>query len=768
MKRSIAALAVILGYFTSAWAAGPAPLTSLRAIHALTNAQAAQGPTVAFEATVTYYRGIENTLFVQDGNAGIYVSAPTGAGLLPGDRVLVRGKAWNSFNPFVVSESISLLHHGASPKPVPARFDEMIRGETDCKLVSVRGIVHSADFMTQVGFTNLQLLADGGYFDATLDGSDGGALEGLLDAEVELTGVASETFDSKMQVTGILIHVQSTAGVRVLKRTAEDPWSMPLIPMDRVLGGYHVHDSTPRVRVHGAITYYEPGSAVILQDGAKSIWVSTQTRGRLNIGDSADATGFPDAHDGFLNLMHGEVRDSLIRAPVAPLPATWQMLTPNGNRTPGHHFDLVSIEGQVVTRVQENSQDEYVLSTGDKLFSAIYRHPNRPPAANTQIPIGSRVRVTGICVLEASNPFISQVPFNILLRTPDDIAVVAGPSLFNTRNLLLLIGLLLAVLFAVGCRGYFVERKVRRQTATLAYIEQRRRLILEKINSSRPLAGIIEEITELVSCKLKGAPCWCQISGGAQLGNCPPKINAFRVVQAEIPARSGPPLGAIFAGLDPLTKPCAVESEALAMATALAALAIETQRLYSDLLHRSEFDQLTNTHNRFSLDKHLDDLIAGARNAASIFGLVYVDLDRFKQINDLYGHHVGDRYLQEVALRMKKQLRSGDILARVGGDEFAALLPVVRSRVDVKEIALRLEQCFDEPVTVEDVTLHGSASVGIAVYPEDASNKDLLFRVADSAMYEAKNAKSSAAAKSASVPDGNTPEVEYELDDAGV
>ena len=90
---------------------------------------------------------------------------------------------------------------------------------------------------------------------------------------------------------------------------------------------------------------------------------------------------------------------------------------------------------------------------------------------------------------------------------------------------------------------------------------------------------------------------------------------------------------------------------------------------------------------------------------------------------------------------MKRQLRNADSLARIGGDEFAVLLPNVHARDDVEEIALRREQCFDEPFTVEDVTLLGSASVGIAVYPQDAKDKELLLRVADTAMYAAKNHK---------------------------
>jgi diguanylate cyclase (GGDEF)-like protein len=401
----------------------------------------------------------------------------------------------------------------------------------------------------------------------------------------------------------------------------------------------------------------------------------------------------------------------------------------------------VSLDGLVVASVREAAQDEYVLVNGGQIFTAIYRHPEVMTPPMKEILVGSRVHVIGICIQEDSNRFKARVPFDILLRTSDDITIVADPSPLSPQNLLLLVGLLLTVLFAVGARGWLIERKVRRQTTAAAYIEQRRGHILENINSSRPLAGIIEEITELVSCKLKGAPCWCQIAGGAQLGNCPSKITAFRVVHAEIPGRAGPPLGSIFAALDPPTKPSAVESEALSMATALAALAIETHRLYSDLLHRSEFDQLTNALNRFSLDKRLDDLIVKARETAGLIGLVYVDLDRFKQINDSHGHQIGDLYLQEVTLRMKRQLRTVDTLARIGGDEFAVLVPDVHGRADVEEIALRLEQCFDEPFLVEDVTLHTSASVGIALYPQDATNKDLLFRVADTAMYAAKNQK---------------------------
>jgi diguanylate cyclase (GGDEF)-like protein len=327
------------------------------------------------------------------------------------------------------------------------------------------------------------------------------------------------------------------------------------------------------------------------------------------------------------------------------------------------------------------------------------------------------------------------------LRSTDDITVVAKPSLINTRNLTLVVALLLVCMFAVGARGWAIEHRVRRQTALLAYIERRRRRILEDINGSRPLAEIIEQITELVSFKLKGSPCWCQVADGARLGIHPENPKAMRIVKRDIPARSGPPLGELFAAFDPLTKPRDIESEALALAAELATLAIETRRLYSDLLRRSEFDLLTDIHNRFSLEKRLDAQIEDARQNATIFGLIYVDLDKFKQINDIYGHRVGDLYLQQVALRMKNQIRSVDTLARLGGDEFAVLLPVARNREDCEEVARRLERCFDEPFFVAGNILHCQASVGIALYPENGATKDSLLNAADAAMYQAKRSK---------------------------
>jgi diguanylate cyclase (GGDEF)-like protein len=729
----------------------PGTLTSLRQITALSNAQASHKLPVAFEATVTFYNKLSNMLFVQDEGSGIYVFPKTDAMLLPGDRILIQGKTADSFRPVAVSESISVLRHGDLPKPLPATYGELIRAQHDCVLVTIRGIVRAIDTdETDTGHNGnasyMQVLAEGGYVSVYEEGRYTAAKrEEMLDAEVEVTGVAGGVFDGKTQMHGIMVSIPSSAYIKILKPASASPWSLPLTPMDMVIASYFVTDRTGRVRVHGTITYYQPGSSVVLQDGTKSIWISTLTRDSMQVGDVVDATGFPEEHKGFLALVRGEILDSHKQAPIAPLVTTRKELAEN------HHIiDLVTVEGKVVSAARGATQDEYHMTADGQIFTAVYRHPSANSAALPPmkiIPIGAIVRVIGICITEDSNPFAGEVPFDILMRSPEDIGVVVGPSPINTRNLLLALGVLLIVVFIVIARGWALERKMRRQTATMsaraeaeAVLERQRSRILEDINGSQPLASILEKIVEMVSFRMDGAPCWCEVADGSMVGHCPTEPHDSRIVRVSVDSRSGPELGAIFAAMPPQTSPSTRETETLFNGARLATLAIETRRLYSDLRRRSEFDQLTDIYNRFSLHKRLDVLIQET-TPNGIFGMIYIDLDKFKPINDTFGHHVGDVYLQEVAMRMNDQLLGGDMLARLGGDEFAALVSLQRGRSDLEKIVARLQGCFDAPFIIEGHVIKGSVSIGTAVYPEDGATKDALLNAADDAMYAFKNSK---------------------------
>jgi diguanylate cyclase (GGDEF)-like protein len=758
VKRVLIPAFLALGGLATAWA-GPsapsspsmlsvAPLTSASAIRALSKAKAGSEVPVDFKATVTYFRGYRHVLFVQDQGVGVYVKATTQAKLVPGDRVLIKGTTAGGYRPYVLSSDISVLHHEVPPKPLPATFDEMIRGHLDSVLVTAHGVVQSADLdspsVEHAPGTTLKILLDGGYVDAQVESDRTRALDELLDAEVEIKGVAGGKFDGKHQLTGIVLYVAGLDNIKILKRAAVSPWLLPITPMDQILSVYHVQNLTKRVRVVGTVTYFEPGSALVLQQGDKSIWVTTQSLGPMRIGDMADAIGFPAVSNGVLMLYDSAIRDSGRPAPVSATPVAWSNLTSSR-----HIFDLVSIEGQVMMEAREASQDEYVLSAGGQMFSAIYTHRQSQGIVSPmrEIPVGATIRVTGICATDSVTPYGHDIPFKILMRTPNDLAILSRPSWFTVRHLGSIAILLLMGMLAVGARAWYIDRTMRARVAALGYLGQRRGLILEDINNSRPLLEILERITELGSATLKGAPCWCRVADGFKIGNSPAQTDSsgLRIIERPITSRTGPALGTVYAAFAAGSAPRPDEDKGLASVAELATLAIETARLYSDLIHRSEFDMLTDIKNRFSFEKHLDDLIDEGYNEGNVFGLIFIDLDDFKLVNDRFGHHVGDQYMQQAALRMKRQLRPEDIFARLGGDEFGVLVPIAQDRSNVEEIALRLEDCFEDPFSVKEHVFHGSASIGVAVYPTDGTSGDALLNSADTAMYAMKKHRKSLA-----------------------
>ncbi|TAL89934.1 MAG: GGDEF domain-containing protein [Rhodanobacter sp.] len=168
----------------------------------------------------------------------------------------------------------------------------------------------------------------------------------------------------------------------------------------------------------------------------------------------------------------------------------------------------------------------------------------------------------------------------------------------------------------------------------------------------------------------------------------------------------------------------------------------ELRRLERELEHRASHDSLTGLANRDRLRVELQLAIDRATQADHNVALLYLDLDGFKLVNDRGGHDVGDHLLREVAVRLQQGIRLGDVLARVGGDEFVALLPVCRDADAARLVADGLSARIAKPFRLSDGLFQLEASIGIACFPADGADADTLLTHADRAMYAAKRQRS--------------------------
>ena len=168
-------------------------------------------------------------------------------------------------------------------------------------------------------------------------------------------------------------------------------------------------------------------------------------------------------------------------------------------------------------------------------------------------------------------------------------------------------------------------------------------------------------------------------------------------------------------------------------------VALSAAKRDEQLIYQARHDDLTGLPNRFLFKERLLQEIAFAQRQNYSLALLFIDLDRFKTVNDSFGHSAGDVLLVEAGKRLLKCVRKSDLVSRLGGDEFAVILTGIKGIRRVTAIAENLIQAFSEPFLIEQQQSHISASIGITIYPTDGNDSEDLLKKADTAMYRAKD-----------------------------
>ena len=742
-RAAFAFLLLLAAFAAQPAGAAPATLTLARQVHELPPEQAARAVPVHLVATVTYYQPKGNILFVSDASGAVFIRTDHPYPLHVGDLLEVTGSTDRSFRSVVATDPHMRLlgtSHRFATRAVDYR--QLVSGAVDCQPVAVDGTVRSASLESQGTFAlaQLEVSMPGGIVQAYIQNYDGLDLSSLIDAEVHLSGVAGSEFNARFQTMRPLLYLSSARQLRVLSRPQVKPLDLPLTDIDKVVETRFVLNQSRRVRVHGAVTAYEPGHSLVIQHGAQGLLVLTRQVQPIPLGAVVDVIGFADDHSYSAVLEDAQFFPTGQLAPVAPQPVSYD------EAMSGAYSDsLISLRGTVLSQLHGERSDTLVVMVDRHPVNMVMRRKGRPSLPD--LPAGTLVVVTGICSVTPSDMWNKPLLFRLDLREDSDLDILARTSWWNVQHLLMVVGTLLALFLLILVWVVVLRRRVANQTGQIERsirVERQRSRLLEEISSDTPLGPLLEDICASIGALVPGLRCSCtlveepgtvpssrQLPGSSSSGE-----PAYESVLRD---EKGRRLGVFRAQSPTAVLLSGEDRDALAVGASLAKLAVNQRRMYQEMNYCSTHDQLTALPNRRLADARLDAAIREAAETGTCICVAYIDVDHFKQVNDQYGHKTGDLYLQQIASRLGAKVRAGDLLARIGGDEFLLIATALPGLEESQACKRRLQTCFEDSFALEGVRIRGAASIGLAVFPLHGATPEALKRHADADMYSAKH-----------------------------
>jgi diguanylate cyclase (GGDEF)-like protein len=668
-------------------------IASVAEIRSLDPLRASQALPTRVTGVITYIDQVWGQLWFQDQSGGIFIKfSGSHPELHVGDQVTVNGITNpGNYAPVIAAPSFKVQGAGALPKPVSVTAELAASGTREGRYVELDGVIHRIQSGDNPGHPILtfELFTDIGQVHVSTNPtfSDLNQARFLEDAKVRIRGVFSILFNSRRQLVGYQLLVAAPTDIEVIEPAVLHPFEMELTPIRSLLSYTTNSQFGHQIRVEGAVTLVAP-DFLYLQDASGGVELRGNTQS-IQVGDHIDALGYPTLVGRYSPV----VTDAVFRlrgheSPVASKSTTAESILD------GHDDStLVTIEGKLLMALEGPGRKSLVMQSGARTFTAQLDTTN-VGSDTWQLKEGTVLRLTGVCTAQVDSDrlykLLEQDPsdFQMLLRSPRDLFVIKPPPFWNLQHTFALMAVLAMLIVLTLVWVGRLRRRVRIQVAAL----QR---AAETAQAVRDLSHAMQNVS---------------------------KEERF---DTEVSVQGSEDVAQIVVGFN-------------SMIGELRQRELAKQKAEAKLQQMALIDELTGLPNRRMLFDRLTQSLALAQREGFRMGLLFIDLDGFKLVNDSLGHRVGDSLLAEVAKRLQARSRQSDLVARIGGDEFSMILGHIHKNQDADKVANSLLEALKQPFQIDGHSVQIGASIGISIYPDHGDEGGYLLQQADCAMYAAK------------------------------
>lgn len=700
---------------------------------------------VHVRGVVTYYDTVAPNLFVQDGTGGVWVDL-RGLGQkppMPGQRIDLYGVVGFGFSPYIAKPRWTVVGNAGLPTPLRISYDDAATGAYDAQWVEIDGVVRSFVQQAEGNVLVMDVATPTGVFKVRVPDYRDPFPTYLVDAKVRFHGVCGAAFNSRNQLVSIHVLMPSMQNLEVLEAPPKDPFAIAPTPISDIRKFSADLADEHRVKVVGTVTARFPLQGIYMTDASGGLYAESQDGSPVKEGDQVEVIGFPAV---------GNFSPVLKSASLRP---TGQHSIPtitsvNGRTALKGTFDaqLVNISGTLRSYRRSINRQALVVESDDHvMFEASLAQPSAMPL---NVALESRVTLTGICAVKADengNPS----EFELVLRSPGDLRVISSPPwLTPERAVVILFGLMMATFAVIGW-VFILRRRVHEQTKIITdklknemELEERYRSIFERNLTGLYVAaadGTVLDCNDACA-RILGfanrqdllADHSCAEGMLRNLHEAASEAGSTAEIEKAFERRDGTP-GWVLCSLR------AVGRKEDANQVFEGSLIDITQRKQAEaqIQFLAYFDSLTKLANRTLVQDRLSQAIAVAKRRRERIGVLYLDVDGFKVINDCLGHSLGDQLLQQIGDRLRTCAREEDTVARLGGDEFLISLGPIDSYSDAALVAERIARALSPVFDIQGHRLNVTCSVGISIFPDHGEDVEALIKNADAAMYASKS-----------------------------